>query len=86
MKATRKKRREMFTHKTPRIGKIYSKMDERMQKSRRKTNIKRERKRESERTKTERKEGSVPSIFKSLLILPAAKRVCFCAQRICVTL
>ena len=32
----------MFTHKTPRIGKIYSKMEERMQKSRRKTNIKRE--------------------------------------------
>ena len=48
-----------------------------MQKSRRKTNIKRERKREIERTKTERKEGSVPSIFKSLLIMPAAKRVVF---------
>jgi len=70
----------MFTHKTPRIGKIYSKMDicaNHREKNQDAKQILKERKREIERTKTERKEGSVPSIFKSLLIMPAAKRVVF---------
>ena len=76
----------MFTHKTPRIGKIYSKMDERMQKSRRKTNIKRERKREIERTKTERMKGSVPSIFKSLLNAACEKSLFLRAKDMCDSL
>ena len=54
----------MFTHKTPRIGEIYSKMDERACENQDAKQIlkEREREREKEQRQNERKEAYRPSL------------------------